>query len=91
MLEGITRFISEASREDIPLKLPLVVLGTETPVSDEDISRLMAELPPRPAGLCTVSRTSVVLAIKQLQEEMGPFLSPLTLALFRYGCALQSG
>ena len=34
MLEGITRFITEASREDIPLKLALeAVLGTETPVS----------------------------------------------------------
>ena len=75
MLEGITRFISEASREDIPLKLSLeAVLGTETPVSDEDISRLMAELPPRPAGLCTgCPERPLFSAIKQLQEEMGPF------------------
>jgi indolepyruvate ferredoxin oxidoreductase alpha subunit len=50
------------------------VLGTETPVSDEDISRLMAELPPRPAGLCTgCPERPLFSAIKQLQEEMGPF------------------
>ena len=75
MLEGITRFISEASREDIPLKLSLeVVQAKETPVSDEDISRLMAELPPRPAGLCTgCPERPLFSAIKQLQEEMGPF------------------
>ena len=75
MLEGITRFISEASREDIPLNLSLEgVLGTETPVSDDDIKRLMAELPPRPAGLCTgCPERPLFSAIKQLQEEMGPF------------------
>ena len=75
MLEGITRFIQAASRQDIPMKLSLdTVLGTETPVSDEDISRLMAELPPRAAGLCTgCPERPLFSAIKQLQEEMGPF------------------
>lgn len=75
MLEGITRFIRAASRQDIPLKLSLeAVLANETPVSDEDISRLMAELPPRPAGLCTgCPERPLFSAIKQLQEEMGPF------------------
>ena len=75
MLEGITRFIQVASRQDIPMKLSLdAVMGTETPMSDEDISRLMAELPPRPAGLCTgCPERPLFSAIKQLQEEMGPF------------------
>ncbi|GIS24424.1 MAG: hypothetical protein CM15mP125_1110 [Gammaproteobacteria bacterium] len=55
MLEGITRFLEAASRTAIPMKLPLeAVLATETPVSDEDIARLMAELPPRPAGCARV-------------------------------------
>ena len=75
MLEGITRFLEAASRTAIPMKLPLeTVLAAETPVSDEDIARLMAELPPRPAGLCTgCPERPLFSAIKQLQEEMGPF------------------
>ena len=75
MLEGITWFIQAASRQDIPLKLSLdTVLGTETPVSDEDISRLMAELPARAAGLCTgCPERPLFSAIGQLQEEMGSF------------------
>ena len=72
MLEGITRFLEAACRTAIPMKLPLeAVLATETPVSDEDIARLMAELPPRPAGLCTgCPERPLFSAIKQLQEEM---------------------
>ena len=75
MLEGITRFLEAGSRTTIPMKLSLeTVLATETPVSDEDITRLMAELPPRPAGLCTgCPERPLFSAIKQLQEEMGPF------------------
>lgn len=75
MLEGITRFIQAACREDIPLTLSLEeVLALETPMSDEDIGRLMNELPPRPAGLCTgCPERPLFSAIKQLQEELGPF------------------
>ena len=75
MLEGITRFIQAACREDIPLTLSLEeVLALETPMSDEDVGRLMNELPPRPAGLCTgCPERPLFSAIKQLQEELGPF------------------
>ena len=78
MLEGITRFLGAASRTAIPMKLPLeAVLATETPVSDEDIARLMTELPPRPAGLCTgCPERPLFSAIKQLPGRDGavPYL-----------------
>ena len=46
MLEGITRFLEAGSRTTIPMKLSLeTVQATETPVSDEDITRLMADCP----------------------------------------------
>jgi indolepyruvate ferredoxin oxidoreductase alpha subunit len=75
MLEGVTRFLLAAPGADIPLKLDMAsVLALQTPVSDEDIAELMENLPPRPAGLCTgCPERPLFSAIKQLQEEIGPF------------------
>lgn len=75
MLEGVTRFLLAAPGSDIPLKLDMAsVLALQTPVSDEDIAELMENLPPRPAGLCTgCPERPLFSAIKQLQEEIGPF------------------
>ena len=75
MLEGVTRFLLAATEQQIPLELDLAsVLALQTPVSDEDIAALMENLPPRPAGLCTgCPERPLFSAIKQLQEEMGPF------------------
>ena len=75
MLEGVTRFLLAAPGTPIPLKLDMAsVLALQTPVSDEDIAVLMENLPPRPAGLCTwCPERPLFSAIKQLQEEIGPF------------------
>lgn len=75
MLEGVTRFLLAAPGATIPLKLDMAsVLALQTPVSDEDIAVLMENLPPRPAGLCTgCPERPLFSAIKQLQEEIGPF------------------
>ncbi len=75
MLEGVTRFLLAAPGATIPLKLDMAsVLALQTPVSDEDIAALMKNLPPRPAGLCTgCPERPLFSAIKQLQEEIGPF------------------
>ena len=75
MLEGVTRFLLAATGTPIPLKLDMAsVLALQTPVSDEDIAVLMENLPPRPAGLCTgCPERPLFSAIKQLQEEIGPF------------------
>ena len=75
MLEGVTRFLLAAPGTPIPLKLDMEsVLALQTPVSDEDIAVLMENLPPRPAGLCTgCPERPLFSAIKQLQEEIGPF------------------
>ena len=75
MLEGVTRFLLAAPGMDIPLKLDMAsVLALQTPVSDDDIAALMENLPPRPAGLCTgCPERPLFSAIKQLQEEIGPF------------------
>ena len=75
MLEGVTRFLLAAPGADIPLKLDMAsVLALQTPVSDEDIAVLMETLPPRPAGLCTgCPERPLFSAIKQLQQEIGPF------------------
>ena len=75
MLEGVTRFLLAAPGTPIPLKLDMAsVLALQTPVSDEDIAVLMENLAPRPAGLCTGCRERPLFsAIKQLQEEIGPF------------------
>ena len=75
MLEGVTRFLFAAPGTPIPLKLDMAsVLALQTPVSDEDIAVLMENLPPRPAGLCTgCPERPLFSAIKQLQEEIGPF------------------
>ena len=74
----------EAARdEDIPLKLSLeAVLATETPVSEEDIGRLMAELPPQTRGLVHgMPRTSrCFLPSNNYRKRWGPFTSPLILA-----------
>ena len=75
MLEGVTRFLLAAPGTPIPLQLDMAsVLALQTPVSDEDIAVLMENLPPRPAGLCTgCPERPLFSAIKQLQEEIGPF------------------
>ncbi|MBL6908711.1 MAG: indolepyruvate ferredoxin oxidoreductase subunit alpha, partial [Luminiphilus sp.] len=75
MLEGVTRFLLAAPGMDIPLELDMAsVLALQTPVSDDDIAALMENLPPRPAGLCTgCPERPLFSAIKQLQEEIGPF------------------
>ena len=75
MLEGVTRFLLATPGTPIPLKLDMAsVLALQTPVSDEDIAVLMENLPPRPAGLCTgCPERPLFSAIKQLQEEIGPF------------------
>ena len=75
MLEGVTRFLLAAPGAAIPLQLDMAsVLALQTPVSDEDIAVLMENLPPRPAGLCTgCPERPLFSAIKQLQEEIGPF------------------
>lgn len=75
MLEGITRFVLASQRETVPLAMDLAsVMGRETPLSDDDIAALMSNLPPRPAGLCTgCPERPLFSAIKQLQQEMGPF------------------
>ncbi len=75
MLEGITRFVQARDRGDVPLQLDLdEVLALRTPCSDDDIAALMENLPPRPAGLCTgCPERPLFSAIKQLQEDLGPF------------------
>ena len=75
MLEGVTRFLLAAPGTPIPLQLDMAsVLALQTPVSDDDIAALMENLPPRPAGLCTgCPERPLFSAIKQLQEEIGPF------------------
>ena len=75
MLEGVTRFLLAAPGATIPLELDMAsVLALQTPVSDDDIAALMENLPPRPAGLCTgCPERPLFSAIKQLQEEIGPF------------------
>jgi len=75
MLEGVTRFLLAAPGAAIPLQLDMAsVLALQTPVSDDDIAALMENLPPRPAGLCTgCPERPLFSAIKQLQEEIGPF------------------
>lgn len=75
MLEGITRFVQASDRGDVPLQLDLdEVLALRTPCSDDDIAALMENLPPRPAGLCTgCPERPLFSAIKQLQEDLGPF------------------
>ena len=75
MLEGITRFVQASDRGDVPLQLDLdQVLALRTPCSDDDIAALMEKLPPRPAGLCTgCPERPLFSAIKQLQEDLGPF------------------
>ena len=75
MLEGMTRFVLASKRAHIPLALSLEdVLALETPLSQDDIAALMEELPPRPAGLCTgCPERPIFSAVKQLQEELGPF------------------
>ena len=83
MLEGVTRFLLAATGVDIPLELDMAsVLALQTPVSDDDIAALMENLPPRPAGLCTgCPERPLFSAIKQLQEEMGPFHRPQKVGL----------
>ncbi len=75
MLEGITRFLLASQRQTVPLTMDLAsVLERETPLSEDDIAALMSNLPPRPAGLCTgCPERPLFSAIKQLQQEMGPF------------------
>jgi indolepyruvate ferredoxin oxidoreductase alpha subunit len=75
MLEGITRFVQASDRAGVPLQLDLdQVLALRTPCSDDDIAALMENLPPRPAGLCTgCPERPLFSAIKQLQEDLGPF------------------
>ena len=75
MLEGITRFVLASSRENVPLALDLsAVLSLQTPLEEADIAALMQNLPPRPAGLCTgCPERPLFSAIKQVQEELGPF------------------
>ncbi len=75
MLEGITRFLLASRRPTVPLALTLdAVLALETPLTETDIATLMDELPPRPAGLCTgCPERPIFSAVKQLQEELGPF------------------
>jgi len=75
MLEGITRFLLASRQQSVPLALTLdAVLALETPLTEADIAALMAELPPRPAGLCTgCPERPIFSAVKQLQETLGPF------------------
>ncbi len=75
MLEGLTRFVLASQRNTVPLRLDLSeVLARETPLVDDDIAALMSNLPPRPAGLCTgCPERPLFSALKQLQQEMGPF------------------
>jgi indolepyruvate ferredoxin oxidoreductase alpha subunit len=75
MLEGITRFIELSQRNSVPLEMSYdAVRRLETPLASDDIAVLMENLPPRPAGLCTgCPERPVFSAIKQLQEDLGPF------------------
>ena len=89
MLEGVTRFLLAAPGTPIPLKLDMAsVLALQTPVSDEDIAVLMENLPPRPAGLCTgCPERPLFSAIKQLQEEIGPFHIPSDIGCHSFATA----
>ena len=75
MLEGITRFLAASQRAEVPLRLDMdAVMALRTPCNDDDIAALMENLPPRPAGLCTgCPERPLFSAIKQLQEDLGPF------------------
>lgn len=75
MLEGITKFIERSVQCGVPLMLSYEqVRALETPLLQDDIAALMENLPPRPAGLCTgCPERPLFSAIKQLQEELGPF------------------
>lgn len=75
MLEGITAFIASSVRTDVPLNMNLdTVRSLETPLSEADQVDLLAEVPPRPSGLCTgCPERPLFSAIKQVQEVLGPF------------------
>ena len=75
MLEGITAFIASSVRTDVPLNMNLDrVRSLETPLSEADQVDLLAEVPPRPSGLCTgCPERPLFSAIKQVQEVLGPF------------------
>ncbi len=75
MLEGITAFIETSRRAHVPLTTSLdAVRSLETPLSKEDQVNLLAEVPPRPSGLCTgCPERPLFSALKQVQASLGPF------------------
>lgn len=75
MLEGITAFIQASASKDVPLAMDLAtVRALETPLSEADQVSLLAEVPPRPSGLCTgCPERPLFSAIKQVQSVLGPF------------------
>jgi indolepyruvate ferredoxin oxidoreductase alpha subunit len=75
MLEGLTRFVASASSVEIPLVLDAAAVeALRNPLSETDTAELMAQVPPRPSGLCTgCPERPLFSAVKQVQKELGPF------------------
>lgn len=73
-LEGITRFLEQAAPA-ITLALSATeVEALRNPLTEEDQQALLANVPPRPSGLCTgCPERPLFSAIKQVQKELGPF------------------
>lgn len=73
-LLGLTRFIERAAPVIKLLMTADEVASLETPLNRDEQARLLAEVPPRPSGLCTgCPERPLFSAIKQLQEEFGTF------------------
>ncbi|WP_019528967.1 indolepyruvate ferredoxin oxidoreductase subunit alpha [Dasania marina] len=72
MLLGLARFMEAAGLT--PTLSSERVAEMETPLSEQDQQELLANVPPRPSGLCTgCPERPLFSAVKQLQEEIGPF------------------
>lgn len=74
-LEGLTRYLDRVSIPDLrPLMTLEQVLALRCTLTDEHHEELLAQVPPRPSGLCTgCPERPLFSAIKQVQTEMGPF------------------
>lgn len=107
MLLGITSFLEQATNESIELIMSLAeIKALDSPFSRAEQDDLIANVPPRPSGLCTgCPERPLFSAIKQLQQEMEPFhissdigchsfatLAPFNLGntIMGYGLALAS-
>lgn len=72
MLLGLARFLEQSGVT--PALASSAVAAMETPLTEDDQQRLLANVPPRPSGLCTgCPERPLFSAVKQVQKELGPF------------------